>query len=545
VLTKQRIGRRTASIAGLLSFCLVVLASCTAPREALDTPTDSRLDRIRLGTTAQIVTLDPADAYELSSFIAIANLGDRLYSYAPDSTEIVPQLATALPTIQDDGLTYVIPLRSDVVFHDGTPFNAEAMVFSVQRFVENKGRPSFLLSDIISSVEATDTYELTVRLNYPFAAFTALLTFPGLCPVSPNAYDIGEGEFKPDMFVGTGPYILKSYGSDTLELDAFEDYWGTQPQNTGVDIQRFSSQANLYNAFRTGSIDVAYQSLDADRIHSLEELAPKEGWHVVATESPTISYLVVNVEQPPLDRIEVRQALAMLVDRHLLNERVFYGQAEPLYTLLPRSFAASQPVFANRYGDGNIDRAKVLLRESGFSAERPLNLEIWFASTSSENRLATTVLKAAIDRDLGGLVNLEPHSVEAATAYGYLDKGVYSTFMLSWYADFFDPDNYLKPFLDCNEGSIETGCTDGESQYHGSFYYSKRANELLDLQRQTTDSVTRTRSIVELQEMVADEVPYIPLWQTKDYAFAGPNIEGVALNSTQQTLLFAPIRKAI
>ncbi|WP_017660131.1 ABC transporter substrate-binding protein [Baaleninema simplex] len=533
-----KIGRRIAIVAGILSFCIAILASCSPSLPPTETS-----DRVRLGTTAKVVTLDPADAYELSSFIAISNLGDRLYTYASDATEIVPQLATSLPEVSDDGLTYRIPLRSDVVFHDGTPFDAEAMVFSLTRFMKNKGRPSFLLSDLVESVAATDEYELTLRLNYPFAAFTALLTFPGFCPVSPNAYNIGEGEFQPNQFVGTGPYILKSYGTDALQLDRFEDYWGETPQNSGIDVQRFSSKANLYNAFRTGAIDVAYQDLDPDQIHSLEELAPQEGWHIVTADSPTISYLVVNVEQPPLDRLEVRQALAYIIDRPLLSDRVFYGQAEPLYTLLPRSFDASEPVFATRYGDGNLDTAKTLLREEGFSTDNPLEIEIWFASSSNENRLAATVLKALADRDLEGLVRIEPRSVEAATAYGYLDKGVYPTFMLSWYADFFDADNYLKPFLDCSEGSPEMGCQDGESQYHGSFYYSDRANELIERQRQTTDVETRDRLLGELQEMVAEAVPYIPLWQTKDYAFAQANIDGVALSSTQQILLFSPIRR--
>jgi peptide/nickel transport system substrate-binding protein len=101
---------------------------------------------ITVGTTKKPRTLDPADAYELRSIALIRNLSDRLYTYDSGSTELKPQLATALPKLSADGLTYTIPLRQGVVFHDGTPFNAAAMAFSLDRFIQNKGKPSFLLS---------------------------------------------------------------------------------------------------------------------------------------------------------------------------------------------------------------------------------------------------------------------------------------------------------------------------------------------------------------------------------------------------------------
>ena len=214
----------------------------------------------------------------------------------------------------------------------------------------------------------------------------------------------------------------------------------------------FPARPPLYNAFLTGGVDVAYQQLDPDQIRSLEDLAPERGFKVVEAESTTISYLVLNVNQPPFDQLEVRQALAAIMDRPLLNERVFYDQAEPLYSLIPPAFESHRPLFAERYGDGNFEKARALLQEAGFSAERPLVVDMWFPSSSVPGRLGATILQALTERDLEGLVTIEPRSVEAATAYGYLDKGVYPTFLLSWYADFFDPDNYVKPFLECQEG---------------------------------------------------------------------------------------------
>ncbi|OBQ37817.1 MAG: peptide ABC transporter substrate-binding protein, partial [Aphanizomenon flos-aquae WA102] len=146
------------------------MVSCT-PKQQTNTPSSSAVNtvagdsRITIGTTGKPRTLDPADAYELSSLGLIFNMSDRLYTYEPGSTEIKPQLATELPKVSADGLTYTIPIRKGVVFHDQTPFNAKAMEFSIQRFIENKGKPSFLLSDTVASVKATGEDELTIKLK--------------------------------------------------------------------------------------------------------------------------------------------------------------------------------------------------------------------------------------------------------------------------------------------------------------------------------------------------------------------------------------------
>ena len=239
-----------------------------------------------MGTTLTARTLDPADAYEIFPGILLHNLGDQLYAYDPGTTDLIPQLAADMPTVSDDGLTYVIPLREDVVFHDGTPFNAEAMACSLERFMQNGGRPAFLLADRIASVEATGDYELTITLNSPFAAFTALMTFWGVTPVPSDAYEIAEGRFVPDCFIVTGPFKLSAFISDSIKLYVNEDYWGEKPANGGIDIQIFSSPANLYNTFKTNGVDVAYQTLDPEQIADLERTADEGNWQVIEAGTP-------------------------------------------------------------------------------------------------------------------------------------------------------------------------------------------------------------------------------------------------------------------
>jgi peptide/nickel transport system substrate-binding protein len=240
--------------------------------------------------------------------------------------------------------------------------------------------------------------------------------------------------------------------------------------------------------------------------------------------------------------VEVRQAIASLVDRNLINERVLRGQAEPLYSLIPTTFESHLPVFKEAYGDANFEKAKQLLTEAGFTPENPAVVELWYGANSQKRQELAATLKALSDNNLGGILQLQPQSVDTTTAFQNLDKGIYPTFILDWYADFLDPDNYIHPFLDCANGSPQTGCVEGASQYHGSFYYSDRMNQLIRQQRTEANPETRQAIFQEIQQILAEDVPFIPLWQDKIHVFAQNNIQGVNLQANQQ-FPFWPLAK--
>jgi peptide/nickel transport system substrate-binding protein len=129
---------------------------------------------------------------------------------------------------------------------------------------------------------------------------------------------------------------------------------GEKPANEGIDIQIFTNAANLYNTFTTGGLDVAYQTLDPDQIAALEAEADTGGWQVIEAGTTVINYMSLNQKIEPLNDVRVRQAIAAMIDRNLVNERVFKGQAEPLYSLIPTSFDAYEPVMQDAYGDGKF-----------------------------------------------------------------------------------------------------------------------------------------------------------------------------------------------
>jgi peptide/nickel transport system substrate-binding protein len=516
----------------LFFLCLLLVVGCRATTP--EPPQASNPDRITIGTTQKSTTIDPADSYELAGLLIIYNLGETLYTYELGATTLQPLLATALPQISPDGLTYRIPLRQGVIFHDGTPFNAEAMVFSLNRFIQNGGQPSFLLSDTINSIKAIGEYEIEIAIKKPFAAFPALLAFPGACAVSPKAYQIGPGKFKPEEFVGTGHYRLKEVTSDAFRLEAFDRYWGQPAKNKAVDLQIYlSNPANLFNAFQTGAIDVAYQSLLAPQVKKLRDEAKNGRWQTIESSGAAINYMTLNLNSEPTNNLSVRRAIASLIDRQLLNDRVLQGQGIPLFSLIPTAFAESRPVFRKRYGDRDVEGAKQYLKTAGYSTEKPAIVEIWHSSGSITASTVAAVLKALSKRDLEGMLDFQPNSILGAAFFKNISRGLYTTALSNWYPDFLDADNYIYPFLDCAKGSQEKGCEEGGAQGQGSFFYSPKMNALIDRSRRETDPTQRTAIFAQIQEILASEVPYIPLWQTKEYAFARNGIEGVIINPSQ------------
>jgi peptide/nickel transport system substrate-binding protein len=563
-----------------LSLCWLLGTGCGVRTSSSNTA-GGKVGWITLGTKEKPRTLDPSDAYELSSLGVITNMGERLYTYNPGSTQLVPQLATALPQVSADGLTYTIPIRQGVVFHDGTPFDAEAMAFSLRRFIVNGGGPSFLLSDRIDylrppadpkskqppqvnpdGIKATGKYELTIKLKQPFAAFSSLLAFPGACAISPQAYAAhvatikatddqkeDKNKYKTDGFVGTGPYKMRPQTSeDRIELEAFDRYWGQKPQNQGVTIQIYlGSSANLYNSFKTGAVDVAYLSLEPDQVRSLKEGQASRGWKVTEVDGNGTMYMMLNVRQKPLDNRLVRQAIAAMLDRPLLNQRVLYGQAKPLYSIVPSSFSESQPGFkaaySNAQGGADLAKAKALLQQAGYSAGQPAKVQIWYRSSRSEHKMVANFLRAYAQKYLDGLLVFEPIAAERTAFTKMLKSGAYPVAFQDWYPDFVDVDTYIQPFLECPKPKAGGGCDSGGSAEQGSFYHDATMNKLIADQGRAQDAASRRPLLTAIQEQVVRDVPQIPLWQSKDFIFSRPGVSGVGTDPLQN-LRYADIVKA-
>jgi len=512
----------------LLPLVTLALLSCSTPP-----PKNIPSDRLILGTTARPRTLDPADASDFIASNILYNVTETLYRYRPGTTELMPLLARELPEVSSDGRTYRIPLRRGVLFHDRTPFDAAAMKFSLDRFIALKGAPSSLLRDVVERVTVAQPDELLIQLKEPLPLLPRILAFTGTAALSPTAYGAVDG-FLGDRLVGTGPYILRDYQPGTvLRLDPFPAYWGDPPRNTGIDLQFFSSNANLFNAFRTGIVDLAFQTLSPAQIATLAAQAPQRGWQVVSAPGATILYLTLNTAQPPLDDGRVRRAIAAAIDRPLIAKRIFRDQRTPLYSLIPSTFAAAQPVFKHYYGDGNATLAQTLLRQAGYSPTHPASLTLWYSPKYGGNGdLVASTLRAVLARNVGPLMQVTIERVENTVGYAFLDQGVYPAYLLDWLPDVLDADNFLTPFLKCDRHENHR-CLEGATHYQGSFYHSDVMNQMLQQQR-LAPPLVRSSLLRQIQELLATDVPYIPLWQNREYVFAQARIRGVTLEPSQQ-----------
>ncbi len=498
-------------------------------------------ERIVLGTTSKIRTLDPADANEFFISNVFYNTLERLYTYKEGSNEIVPQLASAMPKVSEDGLIYTVPVRTGIKFHDRTNFNAYTMKFALERFMNSKGAPAYILTDVIEAISAPNEAELVFKLKQPLQFFPKFLAFTGAAAISPQVYKHIKNEktgkllFLPDKLVGTGPYQVTQFVEGSyLRLDSFPDYWGRKPANRGIDIQFFSSNANLLNAFKTGAVDVAFQTLTPTQVKSVETNAKQNGWTIASAQGATILYMVLNTQQAPLNDVRVRQALAAAIDRPLLESRIFFNQRAPLYSLIPSAFAESKPVFEQKYGNGNGKLSRQLLEAAGYSDDKPAQISIWYPPKYGGNGdLIASTLRASIQKNVGKILQIETERVENTVGYAFLDKGVYPAYLLDWVPDILDPDNYIKPFLECEEAEGDR-CKKGGSQFQGSFYNNPIMNDLIAKQRKESDSVKRSQLLQNIQEILAQDVPFIPLWQSKEYAFAQKGVEGVKIEPNQQ-----------
>jgi peptide/nickel transport system substrate-binding protein len=519
---------------------LISLATFGCQNSSLNQRTNNRnlAGRISLGTTATIRTLDPADNTSFFASNILYNTTERLYTYAPGTTELIPQLASGMPKVSKDGITYRIPIRKGVKFHDRTNFNADAMAYSLKRFMQSGGAPAYILKDAIAVVWASSPTELVIKLKRPLQFFPRLLAYTGAAAISPKVYrqrSPKDPKFYPNKVVGTGAYQLVQYDEGkSLRLDPFPDYWGENPRNQGIDIQFFSSSANLLNAFKTGNVDLAFQTLSPNQIRNLSQNATANNWKVITGKSSTILYMSLNLRQPPLDNLLVRQAIAAAMDRPLLQKRVFQGQRLPLYSLLPTTFSAYQPLFQTNYGDGNSKLAQKLLTQAGFSEANPVKFTIWYSPNYGGNGdLVASTIKASLEKNVGKAIQVQIEKINQTTANSFIDRGVYPAFLFDWVPDIFDPDNFLDPFLTCTKAD-KLGCIQGSSHFQGSFYSNPKINQLIAQQKQEQNPIKRDRLLKQIQAIVAKDVPFIPLWQNREYLFTRSQITGAKIEPTQQ-----------
>ncbi len=476
-------------------------------------------DTIVIGTTDKVISLDPAEAYDYMSINVIQNVMDGLFRYRIGTTELEPDLAESY-TVSDDGLVYTLNIRQGVTFHDGSPLNATVVKWSIDRAIQMNGDPAFLLSEVVNRTEVTGPYQVKIYLKYPFSAFPSILAFSVAYPVTPTAYSTDE--FMTDNIVGTGPFKLVEFVRDQkIVLERNDNYWDPtyKPKVKRIVIMFYETSTALKQALDSGQIDIAYRTLTPEDINGYIN-NNGTNFYILEAPSPVIRYLVINVNR--VTNVKVRQALAAAVNRTAIVEQVFLGQAENLYSMIPKGMWSHIDAFLSQYGEANITLARQLLQEAGYSETNKLEIDLWYTPTHygpTEEDVAQ-VIKTAWEST--GMITVNVRSAEWAQYRDNWRNGVMDVFLLGWYPDYLDPDDYVFPFLH-SSGAASLG----------SFYNDSTMDKLLEDARKTSNITERTELYKQVQEKLAVDVPYIPLWQAKQYVVFKIGIKGVILDATQ------------
>jgi len=479
---------------------------------------------IIIGTTDEPTTLDPALAYDFPSCNLIQNLFDGLMGYEPGTGKLVPRLAERYE-VSSDGKVYTFYLRKGVKFHDGTELTAEVVKYSIERAIALKGDPSFLLTEVagIESVEVVDKYTVRFHLKAPNVVFLSVMAFTVAYPVSPKAYP--KDKFS-DAGVGTGPYKLVRWTRGVeMVLEKNENYWDSKNvAKTNTVILRFYKKAEtLRLAIEKKEVDIAFRELRPTDYIDLEKKEAELGLKVYWGPGAFIRYIVFNVKVPPFDNKLVRQAIACAVDRKAIADTVFLGLLEPLYSMVPKGMWSHIDAFKEKWGERNLDKARELLRKAGYSEEKPLEIELWAETGLHYGMTEPDFAKMLKDQlEETGMIKVTLKMVEWATYVDNIRKGVMGMFLLGWYPDYLDPDDYLSPF-------VESKC----SPYLSCFYSSPEMDEYLHEALKTIDVEARTELYIKAQKLLAEDVPILPLLQGRQVCVALNNVKGIVLDMTQ------------
>ncbi len=485
-----------------------------APAEATEAPTEAPAqssEPIIIGTTDKVTDLDPANAYDFHTWEIFHNTMDTLLHYKPGTTDLEPGLAESYD-VSDDGLEYTFHLRQGLKFNDGTPFNADAVKWSIDRVFKIQGDPNWLVTSFVDHVEVVDEYTVKFVLKKAVNYFPLLVATYPYAPVSPNCYPADEIA-SDSTCGGIGPYKIDKWVRDVeMDLVANPNWYGEPPKTSNIIIKYFADATTMRLALENGEIDVATKSLNPT---DYADLKSNPDIQVVEGPGAQIRYIVFNVKMAPFDNKLVREAISYAVDRQAIVDKAFQGTHEPLYSMVPMGMWSHIDAFPKR----DLEKAKELLQEAGYSEDNPMEIDLWWTPThygDTESDVASLV-KAALEET--GMIKVNLQSAEWAT---YTEQfGSMGMFLLGWYPDYIDPDNYTYPFA-ASDASDDIGCN----------YASEKMDELFQQEQSATDlrGDARKQVFEEIQKLWAEDVPTLPLTQGKLMVAARKNISGIVLD---------------
>lgn len=453
------------------------------------------------GRGGDSVGLDPIQVTDGESFKVTQQIYDTVVMYKPGTTEVIPGLAEEWD-VSDDGKTWTFYLREGVKFHDGNPVNAEAIKWNFERW-GNTDHPYHIGGDftyygymfqdypgVIKEIKALDEYTVQFNLTEPQAPFLANLAMVSFGIASPEAVkEHGEDYFKNP--VGSGPFKFVEWRQgDRVVLEANEDYWDGRPYVDEVVFRSIPDNGARYMELRSGSIDM----MDYINPEDIKSVRENDSLDLVLRPSFNVGYFAMNMEFEPFDNLKVRKAFAHAINKEALIGAFYAGLAEPAKNPLPPSIWGYNDEIEDYPYD--LERAKELLAEAGYPDG--FEFDFYYMPVPRPYFPQPKMIAQAIQyylSEIGVTANLL--SYDWGT---YLDKyynDEFQTYILGWTGDNGDPDNFLYVLLD-------------KTQNH-SGYRSDELHEVLVEAQRTVDRETRTELYMEAQEIIHDDIPWVPI----------------------------------
>ncbi|MEU4950758.1 ABC transporter substrate-binding protein [Streptomyces lavendulae] len=464
---------------------------------------------IRVGTTDVVSALDPAGAYDAGSWALFSNVYQSLLTIGPGSDTPVPDAASACRFIGQKLMTYQCELRPDLTFPSGRAVTAADVKFSFDRIKQiNSDQGPAPLFNTLESVKAdgrTVTFNLSARdATFPFKIATGAASI-----VDKDTYPAKELR-KDGKADGCGPYTLVAYKAGTsVDLRPNPAYRGQgRPARASVAVRYYKDSAQLDAAWRDHQVEVAHRDMPPAVLAGLNP-GMKDTRYQASGGTETRS-IVFNVRPGSgAAKPAVRQAVAAVLDRSKIAGDIHKGTVTPLYSLVPAGIAAHSTPFFDTYPAPNGLTARKILKDALITAPVPLTLGV---NARGVNLAEAEEIKRQLESTNLFQVKIKPVEVWGDFQKAYA-AGQFDAYTIGWIADFPDADNFLAPLVGAGS-SMNNGFSD------------KAVDELITRTQSFSDRGGAAGDFRELQRLVSQQVPMLPIWQKKDYVMSREAVTG-------------------
>ncbi|WP_217239769.1 ABC transporter substrate-binding protein [Streptomyces sp. AC555_RSS877] len=469
-----------------------------------------------MGMSDDVLATDPASGYDPGSWLMFNNVFQSLMSFPKGATEPQPEAAEECSFTDTRTQVYECTLKDGLKFSNGNSLTSEDVKFSFDRMLKiNDDAGPAIMFPMLEKVETPDEETVVFHLNTPDATFPSKIASGAGSIVDHTQYD-ADGLREDGEAVGSGPYKLDHFGEDEAVFSVNENYKGTADvQNTGVTLKFFhGDQAALKKSLLANKVDIAYRGLSASDIADIEQADDSSGVEIVEGSSAEVQHLVFNMDDPVAGQLGVRKAIAHLLDRDALIKDVYQGTATPLYSIIPAGISGHNTAYFDTYG-ARPSKAKAAAALQADGVTGKVKLTLW--STPSRYGPATDDELTAIAEQLNasGLFDADVQSVAFDQYEQDIADGKYGVYVKGWVPDYPDADNFTAPFF-------------GEGNVLSNNYANKAiTGTLIPQTAAESDRAATDDSYGKLQDIVADELPVLPVWQAKQYAVTRDDVYGL------------------